>query len=78
MRWGDAELSLHGGNGRELWLHAFLVNEAWRERLSSLVLSRGCDDTATMRRWGPLSAVGHGDGVAAEAGWAELWRDGEG
>jgi hypothetical protein len=32
----------------------------------------------TMRRWGAMSAVGRDDGVAAEAGRAEWWRDGEG
>jgi hypothetical protein len=77
MGWGDTELSLHGGNDRG-WRRAFPVNETRRERLLSLVPPRGSDDTATMRRWGPLSAVGCGDDVAAEAGRAEWWRDGEG
>jgi hypothetical protein len=54
------------------------VNEARRERLPSLVLLRGSDDTMTMRRWGPLSAVGCGNGIAAEAGRAKWRRDGEG
>jgi hypothetical protein len=65
MGWGDTEPILHSGNG--------LVNEAQREWLLSLVPPRGSDDFATMRRWGPLSAVGRGDGVPAEARWAERW-----
>jgi hypothetical protein len=73
MGWGDTELSLHSGNGCRWWRHAFPVNEAWTERLSSLVPLRGSDDTAMMRCWGPLSVVGCGDGVAAEVGRAEWW-----
>jgi hypothetical protein len=71
--WGDAELSLHGGNGRGWRRRAFPVNEAWREWLPILVPPTGSDDTATMRCWGPLSAVAHDDGVTAEAGRAERW-----
>jgi hypothetical protein len=78
MGWGDAELSLHGDNGRGRWCRAFPVNEARRERLPSLVSPRVSDDTVTMRHWGPLSTVGRGDDVAAEAGRAKRWRDREG
>jgi hypothetical protein len=71
--WGDAELSLHGGNSHGRRHRAFPVNEAQRERLLSLVPPRGSDDTATMRGWAPLSAVGRDDDVTAEAGRAERW-----
>jgi hypothetical protein len=75
-----------GRHGAELaqrqwsWVavRAFPMNEARRERLSSLVPLRGSDDTTMMRHWGPLSAVGRGDDIATEAGQAEWWQDGEG
>jgi hypothetical protein len=67
---GDAELGLHGANGHGRRRCTLLVNEALGAA-PDLVPLGGSDDTAMIRCWGPLSAVGCGDGVTAEAGWQE-------